>query len=155
MLAKLNNCSCTWQECAIDWRSVTDPEIQPQIAAITWRNSSNPWSCCNLLPLRSFAPTRLFGPSKCTKVGVGMFSLPIVNFRLTEQGGIEPLVSISRSVRYPPSCSKAAATVLGALWKHRSLRNYYRKEGWSASHFAARTEKLPLSLAEHPRTWLM
>lgn len=75
--------------------------------------------------------------------------------KLTEQGGIEPLVSISRSVRYPPSCSKAAATVLGALWKHRSLRNYYRKEGWSASHFAARTEKLPLSLAEHPRTWLM
>ncbi|CAG5098873.1 Oidioi.mRNA.OKI2018_I69.XSR.g16050.t1.cds [Oikopleura dioica] len=75
--------------------------------------------------------------------------------KLSEHGGIEPLVSISRSVRYPPSCSKAAATVLGAMWKHRSLRTCYRKDGWSASHFAPRTEKQPLSLSEHPRTWLM
>ena len=74
--------------------------------------------------------------------------------RLREHGGIERLVSISRSVRFPPRCCKAAAAVLNAMWKHRALRPKYRQDGWSANHFNSKPPKHPLALTEHTRSWL-
>ncbi len=75
--------------------------------------------------------------------------------RLRDHGGIERLVSIARSVRFKPRCSKAAAAVLAALWKHRSLRTKYRQDGWSHTHFNSKPPKHPLALSEHSRGWLV
>ncbi|XP_033126296.1 catenin delta-2-like isoform X2 [Anneissia japonica] len=73
---------------------------------------------------------------------------------LRDASGIERLVTISKSKKYPANVVKAANQVLFTMWGFRDLRALYKKDGWEETVFnpmGLKTGTLPKS-ATGPKT---